>query len=391
MLSNCMKKINLEEHPQLLEQWDFELNAIINHCSVKSSQTVWWKCNKGSDHRWLARVCDRLKSSGCPCCGNRIVVPSNCLATTHPELAKQWDMDRNEISPKDVTAGSNKFVWWRCLKHTDHVWRTQIVARVRYDSGCPFCAGKRSSSVNNLLDLHPEVAKEWNYEKNSINPSDVTSGSAKLVWWKCDRGHSWRATVNNRTSKSHPCPYCMGRKADESTSLLAKYPELCEEWDDSVPPSQILPNSHRRFWWKCRNDSTHRWRATPNNRVSGGSGCPMCNESGGERIINRYLQEICVVYSRQYRLPDCKRIRSLPFDFAVHVGSIVGLVEFQGGQHYQSVAHFGGDPRFVRTKENDVIKKEYCESNKIPLLIIPYNKIKDAKGMLFDFVESLRK
>ena len=43
---------------------------------------------------------------------------------------------------------------------------------------------------NDLLTVYPELAKEWNYEKNDdLMPSSVLPGSHKKVWWKCSKNH----------------------------------------------------------------------------------------------------------------------------------------------------------------------------------------------------------
>ena len=75
--------------------------------------------------------------------------------------------------------------------------------------GCPFCAGQRViSGVNDLFTLRPDLAKEWDYEKNdTLKPSDVMVSSGKKVWWKCSKGHEWETTVNTR-SGGRGCPYC---------------------------------------------------------------------------------------------------------------------------------------------------------------------------------------
>ena len=68
--------------------------------------------------------------------------------------------------------------------------------------------------MNSLADQYPKIAQEWYYEKNApLTPGEVTPGSNKLLWWKCALGHSWQATVNNRTRKGSGCPYCSGREA----------------------------------------------------------------------------------------------------------------------------------------------------------------------------------
>jgi hypothetical protein len=58
---------------------------------------------------------------------------------------------------------------------------------------------RKSSQLHNLELENPKLAKEWHPTKNGkFTPRDVTKGSMKKVWWKCDKGHVWQATVNNR-------------------------------------------------------------------------------------------------------------------------------------------------------------------------------------------------
>ena len=61
------------------------------------------------------------------------------------------------------------------------------------NSNCSYCTNKKvkSNKENSLFFLFPEIAKEWDYEKNGdLKPTDVTKGSDKKVWWKCKKGHS---------------------------------------------------------------------------------------------------------------------------------------------------------------------------------------------------------
>ena len=68
--------------------------------------------------------------------------------------------------------------------------------------------------------LNPEIAKEWNYEKNNgLTPVDVMPNSRKKVWWKCSNGHEWQATIDHR-NKGTGCPQCARekRKSAKKTS-----------------------------------------------------------------------------------------------------------------------------------------------------------------------------
>ena len=80
-------------------------------------------------------------NSGCPYCSNKKVAISNCLTTTHPELAKQWHPTKNgKLTPQDVYAGSFKKIWWKCDKGDDHEYEMLLSDRKR-GYNCPICRG----------------------------------------------------------------------------------------------------------------------------------------------------------------------------------------------------------------------------------------------------------
>ncbi len=40
------------------------------------------------------------------------------------------------------------------------------------------------------------LTAEWDIEKNApLTPQDVAPGSHKIVWWRCQNGHSYRAII----------------------------------------------------------------------------------------------------------------------------------------------------------------------------------------------------
>ena len=57
-------------------------------------------------------------------------------------------------------------------------------------------------------------------------------------------------------------------------------------------------------------------------------------------------------------------------------------IEFNGRQHYESIAYFGGDEHFQIQKKHDEIKRQYCQDNGIYLLVIPYWDIDDIDNIL---------
>lgn len=213
-------------HPALARQWHPEKNSPLTPQSVSAGSTrrVWWQCAQG--HTWQATVKSRaLGGAGCPVCAGRQVEPEvNDLATTHPDIAAQWHPEKNgPLTPRDVSAGSKRQVWWQCSQ--GHVWQARIASRVA-GRGCPVCAGRRIvPGENDLAASHPALAAQWHPEKNGIlTPQQVSPHSNRKVWWQCDRGHAWQATPASRV-RGTGCPYCSGRKVPlASTTSPAAIP-----------------------------------------------------------------------------------------------------------------------------------------------------------------------
>ena len=75
------------------------------------------------------------------------------------------------------------------------------------------------------------------------------------------------------------CPYCAGKRAiPGETDLATARPDLLEQWDydkNQINPSEILPSSHEKAWWKC--DKSHSWQAMVFSRTrENAAGCPYC-------------------------------------------------------------------------------------------------------------------
>ena len=205
-------------HPDAVAEWNFKKNGDLLPSQVTSSsnKTVWWKCSLG--HEWQAKISSRTREdkSGCPCCaGQRAISGENDLQTCFPEIAAEWNEEKNgDFTPDQVMSGSNKKVWWKCS--LGHEWQACVHSRTGKDkTGCPYCAGKiLIPGQNDLQTWFPDIAAEWNFEKNGgLTPCQVMPGSHQKVWWKCSLGHEWQAKISNRTSSLHTgCPCCKKTK-----------------------------------------------------------------------------------------------------------------------------------------------------------------------------------
>lgn len=204
------------------------------------------------------------------------------LAYTHRKLSRQWAYEKNEgLTPKDVTQGSGRRVWWRCDEGPDHVWQATVASRARAGRGCPFCSHHSASVTNSLASLFPDIAAQWNSEKNgSLTPDEVTAGSSRRVHWVCDAGpdHDWATSISHRTSNGSGCPYCAGRMASVTNNLEVNHPELAAEFhpgrNGELTPASVTFGSGKKVWWQCAHG--HEWKAAVVDRVGRGTGCPYC-------------------------------------------------------------------------------------------------------------------
>jgi superfamily II DNA or RNA helicase len=200
-------------YPEIAKEWHPTKNGTLTPDQVVagSQKKAWWKCSHGSDHQWEAIIYSRVRGNGCPFCSGKKVSVTNSLASLYPEIAKEWHPERNgKLTSAQVVAGSNKTFWWKCIKASDHEWKTSIAHRVE-GTGCPFCSSRKFSVTNTLASRCPEIAKEWHPTKNgSLTPDQVIAGIAKKVWWRCsiDPSHEWEALISNRTQHGRGCPAC---------------------------------------------------------------------------------------------------------------------------------------------------------------------------------------
>ena len=246
-------------HDPLRKEWANDRNQTGPELLTSHARTkVWWRCDRG--HTYQAAVYSRTRKddTGCPYCAGKLpIFGQTDLVTTHPQLVEWWS-GKNTLSPEQVSAGSNKKVWWICRK--GHEWETAVSTITLKECGCPYCEGKRAiPGENDLATVRPEILKQWDWEKNTdISPRELLPSAHDKVWWRCELGHSYQMQVYARTrEKGSGCPYCAGRRVLAGFNDLATLkPELAEQWyaplNKELTPSDVTLGSNKKVWWQCR-------------------------------------------------------------------------------------------------------------------------------------------
>jgi len=297
------------------------------------------------------------------------------LSTTHPNLVTEWDYNKNNtlgIYPDKIRYGSHRKVWWIC-KH-GHEWQAIIYSRTNKSrpSGCPVCAGQKVlAGFNDLTTVNPELASEWHPTKNgNLKPSDVTQGTNRKVWWICQYGHEWQATVNDRTDKSQPrgCPVCSGRQVLVGFNDLATVnPKLALEWhptkNGNLKPSDVTQGTNRKVWWICQYG--HEWQASIDHRTnkSHQNGCPVCARlatvSYPESIVSYYMQSLGIKCILQASNASISQLENMSVDLYLPAYNLA--IEYDGSFHH---------PEGIERKSRDYNKDAALSASSVKLIRI---------------------
>lgn len=365
------KKAYLTDVPELLAEWDTEKNDPAlspTAITVGSNRRVWWRCKKG--HSWEETVVKRTHDGKpCPYCTNkRVLLGYNDLSTLYPDIAKEWDHEKNsQVDINSVVPGSAKRAWWKCSV-CGSSWDATIRSRTQRGTGCPSCARKavwenrQKELLKNNGPLKDDLLlRSWDYEKNApLKPEDVTAQSNKRVWWKCpDCEHSWSAKICNR-SNGRGCPQCSNRALVRGVNDLAtRNPSLAEEWDcvknAPLSPSDVFSKSGKKYYWLCPNG--HSYLASVLHRASG-TGCPECN-SGRQTSF----AEQAVYFNIKKAFPDAesryKEIFDNGMELDIYIPSCQLAIEYDGVFWHKS-----------SNIERDRRKYNICRENNIHLIRI---------------------
>ena len=302
------------------------------------------------------------------------------LAETNPELATEWDYDKNGNStPQNVSRGSHKKVYWKCPH--GHNYLAEIKSRAMGKrTRCPYCSGKKVlTGFNDLSSRSPEIAKQFS-QLNHIDPSEVLVTSRRKYIWACEHGHYWSATPESRTR--HPnCPYCLGRYATKENCLTALNPELAAQLHSTknagMTGFDLTSKSNKKVWWLCP-VCGHEYQATVANRAKG-RGCPECakhcHTSFPEQAIYYYVKQVFPQARNGYKA--CRR------ELDIYVSDLQIAFEHNGMYYHKGKEEIdAAKVKLFKERGVRVITIKEGEKNVVDGDVIEYSYRNRMKGSL---------
>lgn len=208
---------------------------------------------------------------------------------------------------------------------------------------------------------------------------------------KCDCGNDYTVTKSDLiTGHTKSCGCLQSEMASKANT---------KDWSGHVSDygieflHQDHMNNKGQWLWKCKCGCCGNiFTALPakiNNGHITSCGCRI--QSSGEEYVATILNELNIEFIPQYKFDDCKLKYVLRFDFAIfYDNKFLGLIEFDGQQHFEPIDFFGGEDGFNKTVDRDNIKNTYCKSHDIPLLRLPYTlNLDEIKDQIYEYYLSL--
>lgn len=305
-----------------------------------------------------------LNGRGCPECGrNKKLTTDKFIERAKKIHGSKYDYSKTEY------INSHTKVCVICPIHGEFLVSPANHLRER---GCPKCKSRKRimdsyevktplTVKKHTLDTFVEQAKKVHGDKYDYSKIEYKNNKTKVCIICPAHGEFWIRADNFLNGQG--CKKCgdlarfENKKVCQDDWIKAanelhnnKYDYSKVRYKDANSKVCIICPTHGEFWQK---PSAHMQ----------GQGCPICNESALEREVITFLNNEKIKYEYRYH---SEWLGSLELDFYLPHFNIA--IECQGLQHFEPIKHFGGIKRFVKQIENDNLKLEKCNEQKIQLL-----------------------
>ena len=198
------------------------------------------------------------------------------------------------------------------------------------------------------------------------------------IWrCRCECGNITNVLSSNlRKGYTKSCGCLQKEKAGKNTPIKDLSNMLFGQLTVLYPTSQRL---NGQVVWHCKCTCGKEIDVRSYNLISGNTfSCGCLKQSHGEYLIEQLLQKNNIQYEKEKTFSSCvfndtKQLAR--FDFYVNNQYII---EFDGEQHFNyTQTGWNTKENFIKTKEHDNYKNQWCKENNIPIIRIPYLHEKD--------------
>lgn len=268
----------------LLDRWDYELNYKSPFDIGKNSnKEYYFKCPRGIHESelylisYLTRKSNKNNDAICRKCNSigQFIIDKYGIDYLNKILS-----NKNNISPFEISRGSGKKVWLKCLKDNTHPDYEQMCSNYIKGIGCPYCSGKSVCLTNSFGYKYPQAIQKWS-DKNEKTPYDYTYGSNSKVWFKCENEihDDYYRSICNEIMYDFKCPLC-------SEEDVVRFEDLSgQKFGRLTALYPIKKGNKNSIYWTCKCECGNTTEVLPYHLKSGrikSCGCLFLESVSGE-------------------------------------------------------------------------------------------------------------
>lgn len=295
--------------------------------------------------------------------------------------------NREFIKIYDLPHGSNAKVTKICdyeecdveggRKIPNQTYSNIVRNRARNGTGLDFCAKCKVKYYWKTYKCNIPYEKSLHYYSITHNKMHIIEDfvgdedELKLImmssldkyYWRCPKCKSeYKTTASMKSNSDVRCPYCHGKRVNETNCIWTTNPELAKLLADPDDGYKYTKGSKVKIDWKCSNCNNIVKNKSILNVYNKGLKCLSCNDniSFGEKIVYSLLNQTNMEFEYQISFEWSNKKK---YDF--YIPSLNTIIEVHGEQHYNGSFKKMGGRSLEEEQENDKYKREVAIKNNI--------------------------
>lgn len=335
----------------------------------------------------------------------------------------------------EITWNNNNREWFEKLGYTGYKWGKKLFVdvsdlshgtNVRVNIICDYCGKQYDACYSAYYKSHEKFPKDCCLACRTKKKIEVTkiercekfwgkledfckTKGYKLITQKenyinvkmeikylCPK-HGLKTGIMDNMLHGHGCRDCAH---EQMTYIMQQDVDYVERYINSINNNKLLNKNDyinvfkHNLTIRCNCGEIYT-TSFANFKKHGVQQCRACSyrNSKGESYICKILDDLKIEYIQEKRFDDCRDIKPLPFDFYLPKYNLV--IEYDGEGHYIESFYkpYSEDPKqaLINRQRKDSIKDDYCNTNKLHLLRIPYWELDNIECLIRNKIEIIKK
>lgn len=230
---------------------------------------------------------------------------------------------------------------------------------IKKENVCKHCTKERLQNENKNKFI--TLSKEIHNNKYDYSSVEYTDSKTKVCIICPKHGEFWQ-TPNSHLN-GHGCDKCKIDKSRLSEEMFKTKSKIIHR-NYYIYDNVKYVNNHTQIEIICPKHGS--FYMLPKSHLEG-KGCFKCNQSWMEREICNLLDKNNIRYEQEKTFKWLKNNNfNLFLDFYLPDYNIA--IECQGEQHFKPIDFYGGEEKFKKVLENDLLKISLCNKHNINVL-----------------------